>query len=163
MMAKRSTWRTATTSHYGFWLKKTTDKDGATTYNEVETFAGSSDDMATGDTDLRVLPALRAIRRRGGRVREKRDRQSRRNPHGHSRPTRGESYVERRLHGGDVAANNQFTIDGTVTPSPCTKLTVSGNIDWGVSLSGGEDASRLEACDVAKARQQPQQQRRYHG
>ena len=27
--------------HYGFWLMKTT-KDGATTYNEVETFAGSS-------------------------------------------------------------------------------------------------------------------------
>ena len=28
--------------HYGFWLQKTTDSDGATTYNEVETFAGSS-------------------------------------------------------------------------------------------------------------------------
>ena len=25
--------------HYGFWLKRTADKDGATTYNEVETFA----------------------------------------------------------------------------------------------------------------------------
>ncbi|MXY14807.1 MAG: hypothetical protein F4Y53_03875 [Proteobacteria bacterium] len=28
--------------HYGFWLKNTTDKDGVLTYNEVETFAGSS-------------------------------------------------------------------------------------------------------------------------
>ena len=28
--------------HYGFWLKKTTDADGAVTYNEVETFASSS-------------------------------------------------------------------------------------------------------------------------
>ena len=28
--------------HYGFWLMRTTDADGATTYNEVETFAGSS-------------------------------------------------------------------------------------------------------------------------
>ena len=28
--------------HYGFWLKRTADKDGVTTYNEVETFAGSS-------------------------------------------------------------------------------------------------------------------------
>lgn len=27
---------------YGFWLKKTTDADGAVTYNEVETFAGSA-------------------------------------------------------------------------------------------------------------------------
>ena len=34
--------------HYGFWLKKTTDADGAVTYNEVETFAGSSV-AASGD------------------------------------------------------------------------------------------------------------------
>ncbi len=27
--------------HYGFWLKRTTASDGAVTYNEVETFAGS--------------------------------------------------------------------------------------------------------------------------
>ena len=34
--------------HYGVWLKKTTDDDGVVTYNEVETFAGSSV-AATGD------------------------------------------------------------------------------------------------------------------
>ncbi len=28
--------------HYGFWLKKKTDDEGAVTYNEAETFAGSS-------------------------------------------------------------------------------------------------------------------------
>ena len=28
--------------HYGFWLRRTTDEDGVLTYNEVETFAGSS-------------------------------------------------------------------------------------------------------------------------
>ncbi len=28
--------------HYGFWLRRTTDGEGAVTYNEVETFAGSS-------------------------------------------------------------------------------------------------------------------------
>ena len=28
--------------HYGFWLKRTTDSDGAVTYNEIETFAESS-------------------------------------------------------------------------------------------------------------------------
>ena len=33
--------------HYGFWLKQTT-KDGAVTYNEVETFAGSSMDISNG-------------------------------------------------------------------------------------------------------------------
>ena len=32
--------------HYGFWLMRTTDADGAITYNEVETFAGSSLDTA---------------------------------------------------------------------------------------------------------------------
>ena len=30
---------------YGFWLQKTTDEDGVLTYNEVETFAGSSLDV----------------------------------------------------------------------------------------------------------------------
>ncbi len=34
--------------HYGVWLKKTTDGDGAVTYNEVETFAGASFDASTG-------------------------------------------------------------------------------------------------------------------
>ncbi len=34
--------------HYGVWLKKTTDGDGAVTYNEVETFAGSSLAVSTG-------------------------------------------------------------------------------------------------------------------
>ena len=28
--------------HYGFWLMRTTDEDGVLTYNEVQTFAGSS-------------------------------------------------------------------------------------------------------------------------
>ena len=36
--------------HYGFWLKKTT-KDGATTYNEVETFADSEDDASGRNVD----------------------------------------------------------------------------------------------------------------
>ena len=34
--------------HYGFWLKRTADADGAITYDEVETFAGSSV-AASGD------------------------------------------------------------------------------------------------------------------
>ena len=32
--------------HYGVWLMKTADSDGATTYNDVETFAGSSIDAS---------------------------------------------------------------------------------------------------------------------
>ena len=38
--------------HYGFWLKKTADADGAVTYNEVETFAGST----VGDRAILVVP-----------------------------------------------------------------------------------------------------------
>ena len=34
--------------HYGFWLKKTADADDAVTYNEVETFAGSTGSRETG-------------------------------------------------------------------------------------------------------------------
>ena len=34
--------------HYGVWLMRTTDGDGAVTYNEVETFAGSSLDPSSG-------------------------------------------------------------------------------------------------------------------
>ena len=39
--------------HYGFWLMRTTDADGVLTYNEVETFAGSSVDasVSVGDVD----------------------------------------------------------------------------------------------------------------
>ena len=34
--------------HYGFWLMKTTDADDAITYDEVQTFAGSSIDPSVG-------------------------------------------------------------------------------------------------------------------
>ena len=38
--------------HYGFWLMRTTDADGATTYNEVETFAGSSVEPSGSVTEV---------------------------------------------------------------------------------------------------------------
>ena len=34
--------------NYGFWLKRTTDADGAITYDEIETFAGSSIEPVSG-------------------------------------------------------------------------------------------------------------------
>lgn len=39
--------------HYGVWLKKTTDEDGVTTYNEVETFADSSVEASDSVSDVR--------------------------------------------------------------------------------------------------------------
>ena len=42
------TWPDADYLHYGFWLKRTADADGAITYDEVETFASSSV-AASGD------------------------------------------------------------------------------------------------------------------
>ena len=50
--------------HYGFWLKKTTDEDGAVTYNEVETFAGASID-ASGDVS--AVQGTAVLRGRSGR------------------------------------------------------------------------------------------------
>ena len=41
--------------HYGFWLMRTTDADGATTYNEVETFAGSSIAASGGVAEVRGM------------------------------------------------------------------------------------------------------------
>ena len=38
--------------HYGFWLKRTADADGATTYNEVETFAESSAPLRASVSDV---------------------------------------------------------------------------------------------------------------
>ena len=35
--------------HYGFWLQKTADADGVLTYDEVQTFAGSSIDASAGN------------------------------------------------------------------------------------------------------------------
>ena len=38
--------------HYGVWLQKTTDEDGVTTYDEVQTFAGASEELpASGRVD----------------------------------------------------------------------------------------------------------------
>ena len=38
--------------HYGFWLKRTTDADGMDTYDEVETFAGSSIGASASVSDV---------------------------------------------------------------------------------------------------------------
>ena len=44
--------------HYGFWLQKTADADGVLTYNEVQTFAGSSvaaSDSVPADWELNAV------------------------------------------------------------------------------------------------------------
>ena len=40
--------------HYGFWLKKS-EKEGVTTYNEVQTFAGSSLDKTAGNLRTSIM------------------------------------------------------------------------------------------------------------
>ena len=44
--------------HYGFWLRRTTDADGMDTYNEVETFAGSSAAASGSVADVNGLRDL---------------------------------------------------------------------------------------------------------
>ncbi len=115
--------------HYGFWLKKTTDEDGVLTYNEVETFAGSSVN-ASGD----VATVTGSATYEGGAV---------------------GVYVKNVYNSDrtlDVATSGHFTADvsltatfgqvnnaaGTGTIAPDKLNTLTGTID-NFALSGGED------------------------
>ena len=140
--------------HYGFWLKKTTDADGAVTYNEVETFAGSSV-AASGD----VNAVLGSATYEGGAV---------------------GVYVKNVYNSDrtlDVATSGHFTADvslmatfgqvpvsatdttGTIAPNLLN--TVSGTIDnfmlsgdeenaWSVALQGAISAGDGTASGTAK-------------
>ena len=99
--------------HYGFWLQKTTDEDGVLTYNEVETFAA----RRTGfpETDGSDLGNVVGSATYGGGavgvyVKNVLDDQA-----NITSATSGHfsADVELRANfgGGNVAANDQFTIE----------------------------------------------------
>ena len=54
--------------HYGFWLQQTEDSDGAITYDEIQTFAGSS--IAATDSVANITGRRELLGRRGRRVRD---------------------------------------------------------------------------------------------
>ena len=120
--------------HYGFWLKKTTDADGAVTYNEVETFAGSSVAASVG-TDIDAVEGMasyeggaagvyvRNVYTSGGGSIESR--------------TSGHFTADASLMvyfgGNDVAVNKHNTVTGTID-----NFALSGGEanDWSVALKG---------------------------
>ena len=141
---------------YGFWLKRTKDKDGVTTYNEVETFANAEGHPETGNSDLSGVTG--SAKYEGGAagvyVKNVTDNQG-----ATVSATAGQFEAKVELNasfgGGAVAANNQFTIDGEVTDftlhetdGPSVK-----NDDWGVSLDLTDFSGR--ATDNAPGKSAP--------
>lgn len=136
--------------HYGFWLRKTTDGDGAVTYNEVETFADSS---------VLVSGNLAAVRGRasyeGGAagvyaIRTRYD------------PNTGELV---NANSGHFAADARLTVtfgqtvEQDIAPNQLYRLTgmidnfvLSGNEDndWSVTLAGAIDRTAWTASGMAK-------------
>ena len=119
--------------HYGVWLKKTTDKDGATTYNEVETFADSSVDESDGGNLDTVMGSasyeggatgvfVKNVHASDGTIES---------------ATSGHFMADASLmvyfSGDDVAVNKQNTVTGTIN-----KFSLSGEEEnaWSVALKG---------------------------
>lgn len=112
--------------NYGFWLKRTT-KDGVTTYNEVQTFAGSSI-AASSDVSSVTGTAEYSGDATGVYV------HAMVNPDGtRASATSGHFNADVNL----TATFGQVTVDGTDTIADNVVNTVTGTIDK-FDLSGGE-------------------------
>ena len=117
--------------NYGFWLKKTADADGAVTYNEVETFAGSSigpsgsvadvDGSATYNGGATGVYVHSEVNSDGSRV----------------ATTAGQFAADATLMayfgGDDVTANQENTVTGTISNFA---LQHGEENDWSVALKG---------------------------
>ena len=122
--------------HYGFWLQKTTDADGADTYDEVQTFAGSSVD-ASGS----VAAVEGTAEYNGGAVGVyvknvyNPDRTVASATSGHFK---ADASLTANFGGGDVPANKQNTLTGTIDNFV---LQHGEENTWSVGLKGGIDTS----------------------
>ena len=117
--------------HYGFWLMRTTDADGATTYNEVQTFAGSSIDPSGSLTGVEGSATYEggAV---GVYVRNVFDTQG-----AIDTATSGHFNADASLMayfgGDDVSTNKQNTVTGTIDNFVLQHGEENG---WSVSLKG---------------------------
>ena len=135
--------------HYGFWLKRTTDADGATTYNEVETFAAATGFPATGTTGLDDVEGSATYE--GGSVgvyvKNVLDDQG-----DIASATSGHFSADVELTadfgGGDLPVNNQFTIGGKITD-----FVLSGGEenDWAVGLGLADFSGRTDGNEPGKS------------
>ena len=129
--------------HYGFWLKNTT-KDGETTYNEVETFAGAMGIGETTATDLAVVEGTAIYNDKGGSVgvyvKNVLDVQANivSATSGHFS---ADVELTAKFGGNNVIANNQFTIGGMITGFV---LQHGETNDWNVTLGLADFGNRGE-------------------
>ena len=125
--------------HYGFWLKKTT-KDGATTYNEVATFADSEDDASGQNVDSVNGTASYEGGAVGVYVKNAFD------PDGvidtaTSGHFKADASLMAYFGGGDVALNKQRTVTGTIDNFA---LAGGEENEWSVALEGRIDGGEVE-------------------
>ena len=134
---------------YGFWLQRTTDADGVLEYNEVETFAEATGHPETGDSDLRDVVGSATYE--GGSVgvyvKNVLDDQA-----NIVSATSGHFSADVELNatfgGGNVAVNNQFTIEGTVTDFV---LQHGEENDWAVKLGLADFSGRAAENEPGKS------------
>ena len=126
--------------HYGFWLKKTTDSDGAVTYNEVQTFAGASTDLGDsgsvssvtgiatysgGATGVYVMNKASTLGGGGTEVSEASS--------GHFT---ADANLRAYFEGGDTPANMADTLTGTIDNFMLSGMEMN---DWSVTLQSDQD------------------------
>ena len=134
--------------HYGFWLMRTTDADGATTYNEVETFAEATGIPATGNAGLSDVEGSATYE--GGSVgvyvKNVLDNQG-----GIVSATSGHFSADVELtanFGGNVLPNDQFTIGGEITGFV---LQHGEENDWAVGLGLADFSGRADENDPGES------------
>ena len=134
---------------YGFWLQRTTDEDGVLTYDEVETFAMATGILETADDNLSGV--VGAATYSGGAVgvyvKNVLDDQA-----AVVSATSGHFSADAELNasfgGGGVAANDQFTIGGTITDFA---LQHGEENDWTVKLDLADFGGRAEGADPGES------------
>ena len=134
--------------HYGFWLMRTT-KDGETTYNEVETFAGSKLAASVGDG---IGTVEGSATYEGGSVGvyvknvldDQADIVSATSGH-----FSADVELTANFGGDDVADNDKFTIEGTVTDFV---LQYGEKNDWAVGLGLADFGGRAEDAKIGETR-----------
>ena len=137
--------------HYGFWLMRTTDADGATTYNEVETFAdatGFGDETAAAGIGVVTGSATYEGGSVGVYVKNVLDDQA-----NIVSATSGHFSADVELTanfgGGGVPANDQFTIGGKITKFVLQNGEVN---DWAVGLGLADFGGRAEDAKIGETR-----------
>ena len=133
--------------YYGFWLKNTTDEDGVLTYGEVETFAWSSLPLASNTVEGSASYKGGAV---GVYVRNvyvpSTTGGEKELDYATSGHFKADVNIDAYFGGGDVAANKQNTIDGTID-----NFNLQHGEDasgWGVKVSAdisGGDLTNGEA------------------